>query len=119
MRPDEAFLQDIREHPDDDTPRLIFADWLEEHGQPERGEFIRIQCELARTPPEPPDFARPPFAEAAAQDKMRRALEAREKELIDRNTHAWLAPLDRAADYVWFDRGLPCVALWGQRWRQP
>ena len=41
------FLRDICEHPEDDTPRLIFADWLEDHGEPERAEFIRVQCELA------------------------------------------------------------------------
>src|SRR5262249_1257230 len=29
--------------PDDDTPRLIYADWLEERGDP-RSEFIRAQC---------------------------------------------------------------------------
>ncbi len=43
----EAFLDQILARPDDDTPRLIFADWLEEHGDP-RGEFIRLQCQLAR-----------------------------------------------------------------------
>lgn len=43
----DAFLADIIEHPDDDTPRLIYADWLEDHDQPERAEFIRVQCELA------------------------------------------------------------------------
>ena len=25
----------------DDTPRLVYADWLQENGQPERAEFIR------------------------------------------------------------------------------
>jgi uncharacterized protein (TIGR02996 family) len=47
---DEAFLQAIIESPDDDTPRLVYADWLEEHGQAERAAFIRVQCELARLP---------------------------------------------------------------------
>jgi uncharacterized protein (TIGR02996 family) len=41
-----AFISDIIEHPEDDTPRLIFADWLDDHGEPERAEFIRVQCEL-------------------------------------------------------------------------
>lgn len=44
------FLREIIAHPEEDAPRLIYADWLEERGQPgdgERGEFIRIQCELA------------------------------------------------------------------------
>src|SRR5262249_26518532 len=46
----DAFLSDILESPDDDTSRLIYADWLDDHGQPERAEFIRVQIELARLP---------------------------------------------------------------------
>lgn len=41
-----AFLAAIRDRPGDDLPRLVFADWLEEHGEPDRAEFIRVQCEL-------------------------------------------------------------------------
>jgi uncharacterized protein (TIGR02996 family) len=37
--------------PEDDAPRLIYADWLDEHGQPERAEFIRVQCAMERIPP--------------------------------------------------------------------
>jgi uncharacterized protein (TIGR02996 family) len=44
----DALLAAIRAAPDDDAPRLIYADWLEEHGQPERAEFIRLQVLLAR-----------------------------------------------------------------------
>ncbi len=47
MTPHDAFLAAIIEHADEDWPRLQFADWLEEHGQPERAEFIRVQCEIA------------------------------------------------------------------------
>jgi uncharacterized protein (TIGR02996 family) len=43
-----ALLAAIRAAPDDDAPRLVYADWLDEHGQPERAEFIRLQIELAR-----------------------------------------------------------------------
>jgi len=43
MTPDDAFIADIIANPEDDTPRLIYADWLEEHGQHERAEFIRLQ----------------------------------------------------------------------------
>ena len=39
-----AFLHAIARRPDDDLPRLIFADWLDEHGEPDRAEFIRLQC---------------------------------------------------------------------------
>jgi uncharacterized protein (TIGR02996 family) len=41
-----GLLQAILANPYDDAPRLVYADWLEEHGQPQTGEFIRVQCEL-------------------------------------------------------------------------
>src|SRR5262245_46053167 len=44
----QAFLDDIVANPDDDAPRLVYADWLDEHGDPHRAEFIRAQCERAR-----------------------------------------------------------------------
>jgi uncharacterized protein (TIGR02996 family) len=43
----EAFLRAIFDSPDDDTPRLVYADFLQEHGEPERAELIRVQCRLA------------------------------------------------------------------------
>lgn len=46
---DWIFLQAILRRPDDDTPRLIYADWLEEQGDL-RSELIRLQCELAALP---------------------------------------------------------------------
>ena len=46
---DAALLAAIRAAPADDAPRLVYADWLDEHGRPERAAFIRVQCELART----------------------------------------------------------------------
>src|SRR5262249_2329375 len=41
MSLEAAFLRDIRESAEDDTPRLVYADWLEEHGDADRAEFIR------------------------------------------------------------------------------
>src|SRR4051812_23267980 len=42
--PDEiAILKAIHTEPRDDTPRLVYADWLDEHDQPEYAEFIRWQ----------------------------------------------------------------------------
>jgi len=32
--------------PDDDLPRLVLADWWDEHGQPERAEFVRLAIAL-------------------------------------------------------------------------
>jgi len=46
----ESFVSEILEHPEDDTPRLIYADWLEERGDP-RAELIRVQCALSNLPP--------------------------------------------------------------------
>jgi uncharacterized protein (TIGR02996 family) len=43
----EGFLADIVERPED-APRLVFADWLEENGEADRAEFIRLQVALAR-----------------------------------------------------------------------
>jgi uncharacterized protein (TIGR02996 family) len=46
----ESLLAAIIAQPDEDTVRLAFADWLDEHGEHARAEFVRVQCELARTP---------------------------------------------------------------------
>lgn len=44
----EPFLAAVIARPLDDLPRLIFADWLDEHGDADRAEFIRLQCSAAR-----------------------------------------------------------------------
>jgi uncharacterized protein (TIGR02996 family) len=54
MSEDEALLKAIYAHPDDDTSRLVYADWLDEHDQPERAEFIRLQVELSHLADEDP-----------------------------------------------------------------
>src|SRR5262245_19339247 len=93
--PTEAdFLEAIRQT-DDDASRLIFADWLEERGDP-RGEFMRIQVELAKWVP---DLDR------------RTALKAREKELLDRHAVKWLGPLRGLCESWRFHRGLMHVTM--------
>ena len=48
MTPDEtALLAAVCAAPEDDAPRLVMADWFDEHGDPERAEFIRVQIQLA------------------------------------------------------------------------
>ena len=65
MSPDEdALLNGIAADPAADLPRLVYADWLEEHGQELRAEFIRVQCEIAK-------------------------LEVGPRDVIDRNVHLW------------------------------
>src|SRR5581483_7617947 len=46
----DALYRAICEYPDEDTPRLAFADLLEEDGDPLRAAFIRTQVELAKVP---------------------------------------------------------------------
>jgi uncharacterized protein (TIGR02996 family) len=76
MDPHEAFLQAIVANPDDDMPRLVYADWLEERGDP-RGEFIRLQWTVAQLPAGP----------------ERRELEARARYLLGRHEREWLGPI--------------------------
>lgn len=44
----DALLAAVLAAPADDVPRLVFADWLDEHGSPARAEFIRVQCHEAK-----------------------------------------------------------------------
>jgi uncharacterized protein (TIGR02996 family) len=86
---DEAFLQAILEAPEDDTPRLVYADYLEERGDP-RGEFIRVQCALANESEDSPRLQQ---------------LRAREEELLEAHRAAWLAPLGLPERDCVFHRG--------------
>lgn len=47
----DALIAGICAQPDEDTPRLAFADYCEEFGEPERAAFVRGQVELARAAP--------------------------------------------------------------------
>ena len=90
MAPDEAaFLDRVCAAPDDDGPRLIFADWLDERGNP-RGEFIRIQCALDRLP---------------ADDPRRPDLTDREAMHLARFHAAWSEPVRGIAGWAEFRRG--------------
>ncbi len=43
----EALLAGVLADPDDDLPRLAMADWLEENGEADRAEFVRVQVAFA------------------------------------------------------------------------
>ena len=68
----DEFLQEILAEPESDHPRRVYADWLAERGDP-RGEFIAVQCELARAF----DFQ----------------LAAREQQLLREHGPRWIAEL--------------------------
>jgi uncharacterized protein (TIGR02996 family) len=94
---ERAFLDDIIAHPDDDAPRLVFADWLDDHDESERAELIRVQCALARCSP---------------FDRGLPDLEAREQVLLSAHGEHWAAPLRGFIDEWKFRRGfLECVAI--------
>lgn len=46
MRDEADFLAAIQADPDDDDLRLVYADWLEERGDP-RSEYLRVMVHLA------------------------------------------------------------------------
>src|SRR6478672_11516394 len=52
----DALYRGILAHPGDDTPRLVYADWLQENDHPEEAEFIRLGCRLEAESPDHPDF---------------------------------------------------------------
>lgn len=113
MSDHDAFLHTIRDHPADDTARLVFADWLTENGDPDRGEFIRVQCELARTSPH-----------EEADERRRRVLFSQQDELLKRHRQTWLAPFLPYAREASFDRGfitalhvpIDAFLAHGERW---
>src|SRR6476469_3629321 len=89
MKPEEArLLARVCAEPDDDLPRLVYADWLDEHGDP-RGEFIRVQIALSRR-----------------EDRAEVSLADRERDLLYHHRSDWLARLDEhwRGDAV-FERG--------------
>jgi uncharacterized protein (TIGR02996 family) len=53
MDEDAGFLQAMIAAPEDDALRLVYADWLEERGDP-RGEYLRCQCARAGLQPADP-----------------------------------------------------------------
>jgi uncharacterized protein (TIGR02996 family) len=86
MTESEAFIQAIAENLYDDTPRLIFADWLEDHGQEERARFIRVQCELE------------PMRDQYEIDRAAE-LHRREDELLQTHQKEWLGQMPER----WYD----------------
>src|SRR5262249_24376684 len=71
--------------PDDDAPRLVYADWLGERGDL-RGELIAYQCQLARAP-----------------NPLRRQTLARQvRDLLKAHGDAWAAPVPEGSRrYRW------------------
>jgi uncharacterized protein (TIGR02996 family) len=72
----DALLQAVIDAPDDDAPRLAYADHREALGDSDRAAFIRVQCALDKMATKAPE---------------RPALEARERGLLERCGWDWAA----------------------------
>ena len=106
-----AFLQTICANPEDDAPRLVYADWLDERGNP-LGEFIRVQVELARIKESRPRYG---------------MLRARQLELMLAHVPLWVQPYGMQILGAEFKRGFMCAGTvetellvkdqpWFERW---
>src|SRR5262249_34577840 len=88
-----ALLQGCKEHLDEDAPRLVLADWLEEHAacaaDTARAELIRLQCRMGQCEFEGPQWP---------------ALRQREVELVRQFLGARQGPLGQRGS--WPLRGL-------------
>src|SRR5215831_10162556 len=88
---EQPFLDAIQARYHDDGPRLVYADYLEETGDDERAELVRVQIALARMNEEHPRRAEL----ANRQDELHNAQRAR-----------WTALLDGLVAAVEFRRGV-------------
>lgn len=77
LKEQEPFLAEIRENPDDLAAYAVFADWLEEQGNP-RGEFMNIQLQLE---------------DEKLRAPARKKLQEQEKTLLKKHQEEWLGDL--------------------------
>jgi uncharacterized protein (TIGR02996 family) len=104
MTDHDALLRAICDDPEDNTPRLAFADWLEEHGEVGRAEFIRL------------DIAHESMDGEALMEN-----EDRWMQLLDEHVTPWMESL-AGEGITWgddegplFDRGFP-ISVVAESW---
>jgi uncharacterized protein (TIGR02996 family) len=93
MSDEKALLAAVWAEPHDDTPRLAYADFLQEAGgeaNAARAEYIRVQCELARLDED---------------DPRRKSLETRERALARKYRRDWNEGLPKPLTRARFVRG--------------
>ena len=93
----QSLLAAVSAAPEDDGVRLVYADWLEEHGERERADFIRTQINRDSLPD---------------SDPKRDVLKMQEKEWLKLHMADWLRHLPEwakphknnliADEYDWF-----------------
>lgn len=92
-----GFLEQIVACPDDDAVRLVYADWLEERGESDRAELIRVQIERAALP---------------VWDARQLPLRVRENALLKQDEWRWKQELPQLKGVIWgtFRRGFVSTA---------
>ena len=78
-------------HKANDGPRLLFAEFCERNAEPERGEFVRVQCELASRYPH---WSGIPGTGTLGEGGPYHTLKIRERELL---------PVNGRSARAWFD----------------
>ncbi|MBN9120227.1 MAG: TIGR02996 domain-containing protein [Planctomycetes bacterium] len=116
---ERALYRAVLAAPHDDAPRLVYADWLDEHadrfppvvsrGERGRAEFIRLQCELARIAPggwrpAPGGLGAGPGSGAGPR-KFAPALAQRERRLLFHHGRKWRGAFPFRSSSAPFDRG--------------
>ena len=86
-----ALLRTVREHYYDDAPRLVLADYLEENGEPDRADLIRLSVKRAQFIP---------------SDIRYGELFRQELPLWERRKADWLGAIAPLLDYCVAERGL-------------
>lgn len=107
MSDEAAFLEAIRANPADDTARLVYADWLDERGDP-RAEFIRLRQQYAQLTDRINELAGEcdPAWLAAVGGPESRPQEIR----LRSGRWLWLRELRQSPTYGWLE-GLPTREL--------
>lgn len=103
---EQTLLQDVLREPEADAPRLRYAEYLQHSAKPAdqvRGEFIRLQINLARVTNAHPHWP---------------AMIGRQRELLTANRSAWERPLRQRcrpkAPAKWLKSQLfGCGGIWG------
>src|SRR5262245_38221102 len=81
-----ALFRAVCEHPEDDGVRLVYADWLTEHGDEARAQLMRAQVRLALLDEDEPE-----------RDSQEEQVDA----LLRENQLRWQAELPQLAGIDW------------------
>lgn len=103
MTDGDALLAAILANPEEDTPRLVYADWLQENGDEARAEFIRVQCELYRRFPDHYGFP----ADKSLLNPHELILDHRCRQLMTARGNDWFPMIDPQIIHLVY-RGFIC-----------